>query len=48
MMIDLDDNRLRVAKDSGAMTLINSADGKAVERVLELTGGEGWTWRSKR
>ena len=40
-MIDLDDNRLRVAKDFGATTLINSADGKAVERVLELTGGEG-------
>jgi len=48
MMIDLDDNRLRVAKDFGATTLINSADGKAVERVLELTGGEAWTWRSKR
>ena len=41
MMIDLDDNRLRVAGDFGATTLINSADGKAVERVLELTGGEG-------
>lgn len=41
MMIDLDDNRLRVAKDFGATTLINSADGKAVARVLELTGGEG-------
>ena len=41
MMIDLDDNRLRVAKEFGATTLINSADGKAVERVLELTGGEG-------
>jgi len=41
IMIDLDDNRLRVAGDFGATTLINSADGKAVERVLELTGGEG-------
>ena len=41
MMIDLDDNRLRVAKHFGATALINSADGKAVERVLELTGGEG-------
>ncbi len=41
LMIDLDDNRLRVAKDFGATTLINSKDGKAVERVLELTGGEG-------
>src|ERR1700674_3150541 len=41
LMIDLDDNRLRVAKDFGATTLINSTDGKAVERVLKLTGGEG-------
>jgi len=41
LMIDLDDNRLRVAKDFGATTLINGADGKAVERVLELTGGDG-------
>jgi alcohol dehydrogenase len=41
LMVDLDDNRLHVAKEFGATTLINSADGKAVERVLELTGGEG-------
>ena len=41
MMIDLDDNRLRVAKDFGSTTLINSANGKAVERVLELPSGEG-------
>jgi alcohol dehydrogenase len=41
LMVDLDDNRLRVAKDFGATSLINSADGKAVERVLALTGGEG-------
>jgi alcohol dehydrogenase len=41
LMIDLDDNRLRVARDLGATTLINSADGKAVERVMALTGGEG-------
>ncbi len=41
LMIDLDDHRLRIAREFGATTLINSADGKAVERVLELTGGEG-------
>jgi alcohol dehydrogenase len=40
-MIDLDDHRLRVAQDLGATTLINSADGKAVERVLAATGGTG-------
>jgi alcohol dehydrogenase len=41
LMIDLDDNRLRIAQTFGATTVINSADGKAVERVLELTGGNG-------
>jgi alcohol dehydrogenase len=40
-MIDLDDNRLSVAKKFGATTVINSADGKAVERVMAATGGTG-------
>jgi alcohol dehydrogenase len=40
-MIDLDDNRLQVAKSFGATDLINSSDGKAAERVLALTGGAG-------
>jgi alcohol dehydrogenase len=40
-MIDLDDKRLAVAKEFGATTLVNSSDGKAVERVMELTGGAG-------
>ncbi len=40
-MIDLDDNRLQIAQRFGATTLINSADGKAVERVMQLTGGTG-------
>jgi len=39
--IDLDDNRLKVAKSFGATTLINSSDGNAVQRVMELTHGEG-------
>ena len=39
--IDLDDNRLKVAKSFGATALINSADGSAVQRVMELTHGEG-------
>jgi alcohol dehydrogenase len=39
--IDLDDNRLQVAKNFGATTLINSADGIAIERVMDLTHGEG-------
>ena len=41
ILIDLDDNRLRIAQDFGATTVINSGDGKAVERVLELTAGTG-------
>jgi alcohol dehydrogenase len=40
-MIDLDDKRLAVAQKLGATTLVNSADGRAVERVMELTGGAG-------
>lgn len=41
IMIDLDDNRLDVAKRFGATAAINSADGKAVETVMKLTGGHG-------
>jgi alcohol dehydrogenase len=41
IMIDLDDHRLAVAKEFGATTVINSADGTAVEKVLALTKREG-------
>ena len=41
IMIDLDDNRLEVAKRFGATATINSADGKAAEAVLAMTGGRG-------
>jgi len=41
MLIDLDDNRLEVARSLGATKLINSSDGKAVQRVMDLTGGAG-------
>ena len=40
-MIDLDDKRLAVAKELGATTLINSSDGRAAQRVLDLTEGAG-------
>jgi alcohol dehydrogenase len=40
-MIDLDDKRLAVAKEFGATTLINSADGHAADRLMELTEGAG-------
>lgn len=41
IMIDLDDNRLEYAKKFGASAVVNSADGRAVERVMALTGGRG-------
>jgi alcohol dehydrogenase len=40
-MIDLDDNRLAVAKKFGATTLINSSNGHAAHQVMELTEGAG-------
>jgi alcohol dehydrogenase len=41
IMIDMDDNRLHMAKELGATQIINSAREDAVARVLELTGGRG-------
>jgi alcohol dehydrogenase len=39
--IDLDDNRLDVAKRFGATATINASDGKAAENVMAMTGGRG-------
>jgi alcohol dehydrogenase len=41
VMIDLDDNRLEVAKRFGATATINSANGDAVETVMKMTGKRG-------
>ncbi len=41
IMIDLDDNRLDVAKCFGATKAVNSRDGRAVEAVMKMTGGRG-------
>jgi alcohol dehydrogenase len=41
IMIDLDDNRLEVAKRFGATAAINSTDGKAVDAVMRLTEKRG-------
>jgi alcohol dehydrogenase len=41
IMIDLDDNRLEVAKRFGATATINSGDGKALETVMKMTGKRG-------
>jgi len=41
IMIDLDDNRLEVARRFGATQTINSSDGHAVEALMTLTDGRG-------
>src|ERR1700681_368320 len=41
IMIDLDDNRLDVAKRFRATAIINNADGKAVESIMQMTGARG-------
>ncbi|MHB8303667.1 MAG: zinc-dependent alcohol dehydrogenase family protein [Acidobacteriaceae bacterium] len=41
IMIDLDDNRLEVAKKFGATDTVNDMDGKAIEKVMQLTDGRG-------
>jgi alcohol dehydrogenase len=41
IMIDIDDNRLEVAKKFGATKVINNSDGMAIEKVMALTGNRG-------
>jgi alcohol dehydrogenase len=41
IMIDLDDNRLQLSTRFGATAVINNKDGKAVEKILAMTGGRG-------
>ena len=41
IMIDLDDNRLAVARQFGATQAVNSSDGKAAEAVMAMTGKRG-------
>ena len=41
IVIDLDDNRLEVARSFGATSVVNSSDGKAVERVMAQTSQQG-------
>ena len=40
IVIDLDDRRLKVARQFGATTVINSTDGQVVEKVMALTSGK--------
>jgi alcohol dehydrogenase len=41
IMVDLDDHRLALARSLGATEAVNSADGKAAERIMELTKAAG-------
>jgi alcohol dehydrogenase len=41
VMIDLDDNRLEMAKRFGATAVVNNTDGKALEKVLKMTRNRG-------
>jgi alcohol dehydrogenase len=41
IMIDVDNNRLEVSKRFGATATINSKDGKAVEKLMKMTGEKG-------
>jgi alcohol dehydrogenase len=41
IMVDRDDNRLEVATRFGATVVVNSTDGKALERIMQMTGGRG-------
>ena len=41
ILIDLDDNRLAVARKLGATETVNESSGNAVERTLALTDGRG-------
>ncbi len=41
VVVDMDDNRLQVARAMGATRLVNGSDGKAAEKVMELTARAG-------
>ena len=41
IMIDLDDKRLATAMNFGATAIVNSSDGQAAAKIMDLTGGLG-------
>ena len=41
VIVDMDENRLQVARSMGATRSVNGSDGKAAEKVMELTAGAG-------
>jgi alcohol dehydrogenase len=41
VVVDVDANRLQVARSFGATKIVDSSDGKAVDNVMAMTGGAG-------
>lgn len=41
IMVDVDDNRLEVARKLGATRILNNTDGTAVDQIMAMTGGRG-------
>lgn len=41
IMVDLDDNRLKVSEEFGATKTINSNDGQAIDKIMKLTHSKG-------
>lgn len=41
IMVDIDDNRLEFSRKFGATQIVNNSDGKAVEKIMALTGNRG-------
>ena len=41
IMVDLDNNRLEVARRFGATAVVNSTDGNAVDTIMKMTAGRG-------
>ena len=41
VVIDVDDNRLEVARTFGATGVVNNGDGKAADKVMAMTGNRG-------
>ena len=41
IVVDMDDNRLQMAARFGATSVINNKDGKAVDKIMTMTGGRG-------
>jgi alcohol dehydrogenase len=41
IMVDMDDNRLQISARFRATDIINNKDGKAVEKIMKITGGRG-------